>query len=87
MYPSRGNCKADLKGRVTLPDGREISVFQEGYIEGDTNAFVESGDAVVEWVETGEELTGDEFHQEIEFNGRTLLLHEYLWDFIKWDEQ
>jgi hypothetical protein len=91
MYPPLPNCSVDARGTVTLPDGRTVDVRQQGYIEGDTNAFVEQGDAEFTWGahydndRYGEELTDEEINEEIEHEGRTYFLHEYVWEFIKWD--
>jgi hypothetical protein len=85
MYPALPNCRQELSGTAILPDGRKVTVYQEGYVEGDTNAFVETGDGVFKW-EDGEELTDEEINLELEREGRKFFLHEYVWEFIKWDE-
>lgn len=88
MYPGGIDVHQDLHGTATLPDGRIVNIHQEGYVEGDTNAFVESEDGSFTWGNgdnEGDELTNEEINEEIEHDGRRFFLHEYVWEFIKWD--
>lgn len=45
---------------VVLPDNRAVYAVQHGYMEYDTNAFIETGDMELTWEDTGEELTDEE---------------------------
>jgi hypothetical protein len=65
-------------GVATLPDGHQVTVSVYGYTESDTNAFVETSDSVLTWVETGEELTVDEMNQIIMHDGQVWYLHEFV---------
>jgi hypothetical protein len=47
--------------RITVQDSRIVILKQRGYMEFDTNAFVETGDMEAEWEDTGEELTPEEW--------------------------
>lgn len=76
MYRNHGTC--------TLPDGRRIKVFEAGYHEGDTNAFVQVELELV-WTETGEELTADEYNEEIFVGTEKYFLHEYCTEKTEWD--
>lgn len=73
-----------VSGTATLPDGRRIKVFETGYHEPDTNAFVQV-DLELVWAETGEELTADEYNAEIFVGEEKCFLHEYCTEKTEWD--
>jgi hypothetical protein len=83
MYPSLPTVDVDATGTATLPDGRKVGVHSRGYVEGDTNAFVDEEEHFF-W-EDGTELSLGEINSEITHEGRSYYLHEYVWEFVKWD--
>lgn len=85
MYPALPTVDIDSVGVATLPDGRQVRVSMQGYVEGDTNAFVET-DSLYEWVEDGASLTLDELNSEIEAGGEHYFLHEYVCEKAKWEK-
>lgn len=87
MYPSRPSVDIDAHGEAVLPDGRKVLVHSIGYIEGDTNAFIEDeDDSSLRWAASGDELTLEEINSKVEHEGRTYYLHEYVYEFVKWDD-
>ena len=66
-------------GICTLPDGRNIEVFEEGYHEGDTNAFIQTNLRGV-WEATQDELTDEELNSDL----GTHFLHEYISENTDW---
>lgn len=86
MYPSHGDVDVDAHGETVLPDGRKVLVHSVGFVEGDTNAFCEDeDDSSLTWADTGDELTLEEINSEIEHEGRSYFLHEYVYEHVKWD--
>lgn len=86
MYPSHGDVDVDAHGETVLPDGRKVWVHSVGVVEGDTNAFCEDDDASsLTWAKTGDPLTPEEINSEIEHEGRSYFLHEYVYEHVKWD--
>ena len=86
MYPAFPNTDINNVALVTLPDGRIVWARETGYVEGDTNAFVE-GEFILRWEGPGgEDLTDEEFNSEIELpDGSTTYLHEYVSDNAEWE--
>jgi len=66
-------------------EGRRFQIYETGYVEGDTNAFVE-GEFQVTDCETEEELTGEELNKEITVNGVKYFLHEWLRTIATWHD-
>ena len=67
---------------TTLPDGRRIDATQHGYVEWDTNAFVETGDMALCWSETGEPLTDEEMESVMPDGS---FLHEWISHHGDWE--
>ena len=75
----------DRVATVKLPDGRTVMAHSTGYVEGDTNAFVEESFTVTD-TETSDELSLEELNREITVEGKTYFLHEYISEVAKWEE-
>jgi hypothetical protein len=87
MYPSWGNCHSTQTATVILPDGRQVRAKEEGYHEGDTNAWVETSDMELYWEggeADGDELTDDEINQVFEVEGAKYNVVEYVCQFGQW---
>jgi hypothetical protein len=72
---------------VILPDGRQVRAKEEGYHEGDTNAWVETSDMELYWEggeADGDELTDDEINQVFEVEGAKYNVVEYVCQFGQW---
>jgi hypothetical protein len=67
MYPSWGNSYGQIEKTLEIPledrPGRKIYVLITYQYEGDTNATIYNEEnAVLTWVDTGEDLTADELN-------------------------
>ena len=60
MYLGDYDTNVDTVAYLTLPDGRKIRAHRSGYVEGDTNGFVE-GDYTISDEDTGEEISARAF--------------------------
>jgi hypothetical protein len=73
---------------VTLPNGEKVRIRETGYRESDTNAWVETSDAVLTWEdgdEVGEELTDEQFNASA-YDGESgcLTIFEYVCKYAQW---
>lgn len=77
MYPSLPDTDGGFTGLCDLPDGRTVYYQEWGFTEGDTGAYVQT-EMCIQWYLSGVELTDEEINAEIEHDGRTYFLHEYV---------
>ena len=81
MYPALPNSFIEIEKTLTIPlsdqPGRQVDVFITAKYEGDTNATIYDDDnALISWVDTGDDLTADELNTVIIEPDTTL------WDWI-----
>lgn len=80
MYPPLPDTECGFDGFCQLPDKREYFFEEWGFVEGDTNAYVQSDFNIYLCDPDGSrhKLTPDEFNEEIVINGKEYFLHEYV---------
>ena len=69
----------EASGIVDLPDGRKVLATVSYHRESDTNAVI-LDDMSAEWIgEGGHDLTEEDYNIEVQADGQTWHLHEFIW--------